>query len=1323
VSEVANLYVTLRSETAPFTRGMRQASAEGESFTTRMGGLGALVSKVGKATTVAGLAIAGVSVKMAGDFQASMVRLKTSAGESGDVLGGKLTGNLKKVSDGVLDLAVKTGTSTGQLSAAMYKIESAGFHGAKGLAILKSAAEGARAEGADLEPVANTLDSTMNAFGFSAAKSNNVMNAFVATVSHGKLTMNDLAASLSTVTSVAGQAGVSLQQVLGAMSTMSAQGVSAQQSAQNLQFTLKNLKGPSGIARTAMASIGVDATDVAQKLGKRGLTGTFDLLNQAVTKHMGKDGLVVVETMNKSKAAMQSAQTLMKAMTGDTKKLAQSYMDGKITLGEYRKQVKGLPVDQANLATQFKGTADNAKGFNKQIQNGGGPFKTYADLMRKITGGSAGLNTALQLGGIHAKTFKDDVRDIGKAAGDSSKHVHGFAETQKTFNQQMRVLHAQVETAAIKLGTVLLPVVQKLIGFFEKHTAAVKALAVVIGLVLTGAVMKFIVGALSPLAKGLVGAAKGTTNLIRGFSSAEAAASASTGKIGSFGGALRKSFDAAVSGAKTAGSAVASFGRSVGAATATAGKAAWGGMVSGIKAVGVAMKTASLAALNFSKSMLASAVAGLRAAAAWVAQKVALVASTIAEKAAAVAQWALNVAMDANPIGLIVIALVALVGGLVLAYNKVGWFRAFVNGAFSSIATVVGWVVGFIKNHWQLLIVILGGPIGLAVVLVIKYWKQISTFVSAAVTWVVGFVKGHWQLLFGLITGPIGLAVGLVVKYWGRIAAGFSAAYHATVNVGRSLGAWVAGLPGRIYGWISGLAGGLSSRASAAWSSFKAATISKASEALTWIRSIPGKARSALGNLGGLLVSAGRALLQGFVNGIKSMASPVASAAHSVLSKISGLFPHSPAEWGPFSGSGWTLHSGRALMQGLVAGINDGSPRAVSTMAAAAQATSDAFARTLGIASPSKVFRQLGIYVNEGLVDGLTGSTARVKAATRRIESLLIQTYNKVADLKGHKGVSNKWVRSHEATLKHLEAYAKKEDKLLRSLAAKRDSVASKLKTAQSRLATLQKAWSDEVKSVAQGVMQGFSIVTDAPQEGFALTAQDVVNKMRDQMNKAIQFAAELQALKKKGLSSDLLEQLAAAGVDQGGATAAALSGASKAQINQINGLNKTTKSAATSAGKAVADSMYKAGIRSAQGLVKGLQSQEKAIEKQMMRIAKAMEKAIKKALGIHSPSRVFAEIGTWIPKGLAKGVEGGTQHATHAVHRLAGAVAGAGQFAGAGLALAAGGGGATVVNNYTVNVNVAGSVRSDRDLRDVLEREMLRLGARNSTTYAPYKR
>jgi hypothetical protein len=60
------------------------------------------------------------------------------------------------------------------------------------------------------------------------------------------------------------------------------------------------------------------------------------------------------------------------------------------------------------------------------------------------------------------------------------------------------------------------------------------------------------------------------------------------------------------------------------------------------------------------------------------------------------AQAILNVVLTANPIGLVVIAIAALIAIFVVAYTKVGWFRDGVDAAFGAIKTVVSTVIGFI---------------------------------------------------------------------------------------------------------------------------------------------------------------------------------------------------------------------------------------------------------------------------------------------------------------------------------------------------------------------------------------------------------------------------------------------------------------------------------------------------------------------------------------------------------------------------------------------------------------------------------------------------
>lgn len=112
-------------------------------------------------------------------------------------------------------------------------------------------------------------------------------------------------------------------------------------------------------------------------------------------------------------------------------------------------------------------------------------------------------------------------------------------------------------------------------------------------------------------------------------------------------------------------------------------------------------------------------------------------------------QTALNAVLAMNPIGLIILAVAAFVAGLVIAYKKVGWFRDLVDGAFKLIKTVIETAFNWVKNNWPLLLAILTGPIGLAVLAIVKHWDTIKAGVTAVKDWIVttfnditGFITG-----------------------------------------------------------------------------------------------------------------------------------------------------------------------------------------------------------------------------------------------------------------------------------------------------------------------------------------------------------------------------------------------------------------------------------------------------------------------------------------------------------------------------------------------------------------------------------------------------
>lgn len=184
----------------------------------------------------------------------------------------------------------------------------------------------------------------------------------------------------------------------------------------------------------------------------------------------------------------------------------------------------------------------------------------------------------------------------------------------------------------------------------------------------------------------------------------------------------------------------------------------------------------------------------------------------VAIKAWEVAQIALNLVLTANPIGIIVVAIGALVAGLIWAYNNVEWFH-------DAVQAVWEWI----KNNWPLLLTILTGPIGGAVLIIINYWDEIKAAAVAVFDW----IKENWPYLLAIITGPFGLAVGWIITHWEDILDFFKS------------------LPGKIQGWLSNLFEIITSPFRRAFDSI----VSAAQTVGDWFYRLPGNINNSLSNL------------------------------------------------------------------------------------------------------------------------------------------------------------------------------------------------------------------------------------------------------------------------------------------------------------------------------------------------------------------------------------------------------------------------------------------------------------------------------------------
>lgn len=114
---------------------------------------------------------------------------------------------------------------------------------------------------------------------------------------------------------------------------------------------------------------------------------------------------------------------------------------------------------------------------------------------------------------------------------------------------------------------------------------------------------------------------------------------------------------------------------------------------------------------------------------------VVILAGAILGVVAAVRVWtavqaALDVVLNANPIGLLIAAIAALVVGVVLAYQHFGPFRSAIQDVFSWITRLGGWIL----SNWKIVVDVLLGPLGLIITNFSTLWGWIQDVINALET-------------------------------------------------------------------------------------------------------------------------------------------------------------------------------------------------------------------------------------------------------------------------------------------------------------------------------------------------------------------------------------------------------------------------------------------------------------------------------------------------------------------------------------------------------------------------------------------------------------
>lgn len=266
------------------------------------------------------------------------------------------------------------------------------------------------------------------------------------------------------------------------------------------------------------------------------------------------------------------------------------------------------------------------------------------------------------------------------------------------------------------------------------------------------------------------------------------------------------------------------------------------------------VKQHALAFADLARKMAVATATKVKDIAVLAAQKGAMIASTVATKGAAIAQRALNLAMKANPIGLVITAITALIGALVWFFTQTEAGKQ----AWAAITQAFRSFIEWIGPAWQAL------------------WSGVSAVFSAVWEFIKTLVVGYFTFIFTTAMTIWNALAEFFTGLWEGVKAVFSAAWDwITTTITNNWNTFIAAgqaIWNALAGFFTGLWDGIKNAAVAVWN---------------WIT-------STITNNWNTFLAGGRALWNGFLSfftglwdGIKNAA---IAAANWIKDKVMTAF-------------------------------------------------------------------------------------------------------------------------------------------------------------------------------------------------------------------------------------------------------------------------------------------------------------------------------------------------------------------------------------------------------------------------------------------------
>ena len=161
------------------------------------------------------------------------------------------------------------------LLSASYDVASAGFGEVSELTdVLKASQQGATGGFSDLGTVADATTSVLNAYGKSSDEAARLIDGFIQTQNDGKIVVDQYAKQIGRIAPIASGAGVSIEELNAAISSVTAAGVPVESTFAGLRQVIASIQKPTSEASKIAEKLGIDFS--ASALKSKGLSKVLE---------------------------------------------------------------------------------------------------------------------------------------------------------------------------------------------------------------------------------------------------------------------------------------------------------------------------------------------------------------------------------------------------------------------------------------------------------------------------------------------------------------------------------------------------------------------------------------------------------------------------------------------------------------------------------------------------------------------------------------------------------------------------------------------------------------------------------------------------------------------------------------------------------------------------------------------------------------------------------------------------------------------------------------------------------------------------------------